>query len=63
MPFSDGFEKLPLPPVRRFKRARDRLDRDRLPADCRAPGEADKDAGDLLSMLLLAQDEDGEAGA
>ena len=58
-PFSEWFEKLPLPSVRRFERARDRLDQTiyRLIAERRASG---RDAGDLLSMLLLAQtEEDG----
>lgn len=57
MPFSDWIQKLPIPPVRRFEKARDRLDRIvyGLIAERRRSGE---DAGDLLSMLLLAQDED-----
>jgi len=57
MPFSEYFEKLPLPSVRRFEKARDRLDQTiyGLIRDRRKSGE---DAGDLLSMLLLAQDED-----
>jgi cytochrome P450 len=57
MPFSEWIEKLPLPSVRRFERARDRLDQTiyRMIAERRASGE---DKGDLLSMLLLAQDED-----
>lgn len=61
MPFSEILEKLPLPAVRRFKRARKRLDETiyRLIADRRASGS---DAGDLLSMLLLAQDEEGSGG-
>jgi len=56
MPFSNLLQKLPIPPVRRFERARDRLDRIvyGLIADRRKSG---KDAGDLLSMLLLAQDD------
>ena len=60
-PFSEWFEKLPLPSVRRFERARARLDRTiyGLIAERRASG---RDAGDLLSMLLLAQDEDGDGG-
>ena len=59
LPFSDWLQKLPLPPVLRFKRARDRLDRIvyGLIAERRASG---KDAGDLLSMLLLAQDEEND---
>jgi cytochrome P450 len=57
VPFSDWLQKLPLPTVRRFERARDSLDKIvyRLIAERRASG---RDAGDLLSMLLLAQDED-----
>lgn len=61
MPFSEILEKLPLPAVRRFKRARKRLDETiyRLIAEHRASG---RDTGDLLSMLLLAQDEEGSGG-
>jgi cytochrome P450 len=58
-PFSEWFEKLPLPSVRRFERARDRLDKTiyRIIGERRATG---RDEGDLLSMLLLAHtDEDG----
>ncbi len=61
MPFSEILEKLPLPAVRRFKRARKRLDETiyRLIAERRANP---RDTGDLLSMLLLAQDEEGSGG-
>jgi len=61
MPFSEWLEKLPLPAVRRFHRARKRLDQTiyRLIGERRASG---KDAGDLLSMLLLAQDDEGTSG-
>ncbi len=61
MPFSELLEKLPLPAVRRFKRARKRLDETiyRLIAERRASGI---DAGDLLSMLLLASDDEGSGG-
>ena len=61
MPFSELLEKLPLPAMRRFKRARKRLDETiyRMIAERRASG---RDAGDLLSMLLLAQDEEGSGG-
>jgi cytochrome P450 len=61
MPFSELLEKLPLPAVRRFKRARKRLDETiyRLIAEHRASGG---DSGDLLSMLLLARDEEGSGG-
>ena len=57
LPMADLLEKLPLPSVRRFARARARLDATiyRLIEQHRATGE---DRGDLLSMLLLAQDED-----
>jgi cytochrome P450 len=55
-PFSEWFEKLPLPSVRRFERARDRLDETiyRIIAQRRAHLT---DSGDLLSMLLMARDE------
>lgn len=61
MPFSEYLEKLPLPSIRRFEKARDRLDKTiyRLIAERRRTGE---DAGDLLSMLLLAQDEESRGG-
>jgi cytochrome P450 len=60
MPFSQWLEKLPLPSVRRFERARDRLDQTvyRLIAERRA---SRRDTGDLLSMLLLSQDEEGDS--
>jgi cytochrome P450 len=56
MPFSEWLEKLPLPSVRRFEKARDFLDKTiyGIIAERRATKE---DKGDLLSMLLLAQDE------
>jgi cytochrome P450 len=61
LPFSEYLEKLPLPMMRRFHAARARLDATiyRLIAEHRASGV---DKGDLLSMLLLAQDEEGEGG-
>ena len=57
MPFSEYIEKLPLPYARRFKKARARLDATiyGLIQERRKSGE---DTGDLLSMLLLAQEED-----
>ena len=61
LPFSEYLEKLPLPSVKRFERARDTLDQIiyRIIAEHRQnPG----DHGDLLSMLLMAQDEDGTGG-
>ncbi|MEO8096205.1 MAG: cytochrome P450 [Acidobacteriota bacterium] len=61
LPFSEYLEKLPLPSMLRFRTARKRLDETiyRLIAERRASGE---DKGDLLSMLLLAQDEDDAGG-
>jgi cytochrome P450 len=61
LPFSEVLEKLPLPYVRRFHAARARLDATiyRIIDERRATGE---DAGDLLSMLLLAQDTDADGG-
>ena len=57
LPFSEYMEKLPLPYVRRFEKARARLDATiyGLIRERRASG---KDTGDLLSMLLFAQDEE-----
>ncbi len=57
LPFADLLERLPIPSVRRFARARARLDATiyRLIKERRLSGE---DKGDLLSMLLLACDED-----
>jgi cytochrome P450 len=61
LPFSELLEKLPLPQRRRFERARARLDRIiyRIIEERRRGGE---DRGDLLSMLLLAVDEEGDRG-
>ncbi len=61
LPFAEVLERFPLPSVRRFHRARELLDATiyRLIAERRASGE---DKGDLLSMLLLARDEDGGGG-
>ena len=59
MPFSEYIEKLPLPSLRRFDKARARLDQTiyGLIQQRRRSGE---DAGDLLSMLLLAHDEEAD---
>lgn len=59
MPFFEFLQKLPLPQLRRFDNAREKLDRIiyRLIEDRRRSGI---DRGDLLSMLLLAQDEEGD---
>jgi len=61
-PFAELIEKLPLPQVRRYERMRARLDSTifRIINERRRSGE---DRGDLLSILLLAQDEeDGRGG-
>ena len=59
LPFSELLEKLPLPQNKRFQIAKDRLDATiyRMIDERRQTGE---DRGDLLSMLLLAQDEEGD---
>ena len=61
LPFSELLEKLPLPYIKRFEAARARLDETiyRIIDERRATGE---DKGDLLSMLLLAQDTEGDGG-
>ena len=57
LPFADTLERLPVPKLRRARLARARLDAIiyRMIADRRA---GSRDHGDLLSMLLAAQDED-----
>ncbi|MEO8334834.1 MAG: cytochrome P450 [bacterium] len=59
LPFGDFLLRLPLPAVRRFRRGRARMDSTiyRMIAERRASGE---DRGDLLSMLLLAHDSEGD---
>ena len=59
LPFSELLEKLPLPPRRRFERARARLDAViyRIIEEHRREG---RDRGDLLSTLLHAVDEEGD---
>jgi cytochrome P450 len=60
-PLTDILDKLPTPGNRRISRARQRLDETiyRIIEDRRDSGE---DRGDLLSMLLMAQDEEGSGG-
>jgi len=55
LPFSEYLEKLPIPPVLRMRKARQRLDKIiyRFIEERRRSGE---DRGDLLSMLLAAED-------
>ena len=62
LPFSEYLEKLPLPFVRRFERSRKVLDDIIYGMIHERRASADQDRGDLLSMLLLAQDEDGGGG-
>ncbi|HSS19861.1 MAG TPA: cytochrome P450 [Pyrinomonadaceae bacterium] len=61
IPFYDLLLKLPLPQLRRFDKARAKLDAIiyRLIEERRSSSE---DRGDLLSMLLLAQDVEGDGG-
>ncbi|HJQ36775.1 MAG TPA: cytochrome P450 [Thermoanaerobaculia bacterium] len=60
-PFSTYLRRLPVPSTLRFRKAIARLDRTiyGIIEERRASGE---DRGDLLSMLLLAQDEEGDGG-
>lgn len=59
LPFTELLEKFPFPAVRKFNAARDTLDRIiyRMIEERRKSGE---DRGDLLSMLLLATDTEGD---
>jgi cytochrome P450 len=59
LPFGEMLLRLPLPAVRRFRHGKDRLDATiyRMISERR---EAADDRGDLLSMLLLAQDTEGD---
>lgn len=62
LPYSELLEKLPLPQMRRFREARAQLDAlvYRIIEERR---QSNVDRGDLLSMLLLAQDEETNGGA
>lgn len=59
LPFVEILEKLPLPRVKAFNDARDLLDKTiyRIIAERRANKE---DVGDLLSMILISEDEEGD---
>jgi len=59
LPFGELLDRLPLPTTLRFRKARARLDATiyRLIHERRSSGA---DHGDLLSMLLLAQDTEGD---
>ncbi len=58
LPYAEKLEDLPLPHVRRFRRARARLDRI-IYRMINEHQERHEDQGDLLSMLLDVRDEDG----
>jgi cytochrome P450 len=61
LPFAGLLDRLPLPSTRRFQQARARLDVIiyRMIDEHRKSGA---DRGDLLSMLIMAQDEEGDSG-
>jgi cytochrome P450 len=56
-PFSELLEKLPLPPIKKLKHARQTLD-ELIYKIIETRRQSGEDAGDLLSMLLMAQDEE-----
>jgi cytochrome P450 len=56
-PFSELLEKLPLPPIKKLKHARRTLD-DLIYKIIDERRKSGEDAGDLLSTLLMAQDEE-----
>lgn len=62
LPFAEYFDRLPLPWNIRFEKAKATLDEIiyRVIAERRGSGE---DRGDLLSMLMMAQDAEGDGGA
>jgi cytochrome P450 len=62
LPFAEVLERLPIPQLQRARRARERLDRIiyGMIGQRRSEGPAIAERGDLLSMLLLAQDEEDE---
>ena len=61
LPFAEFLDRLPLPGNRRYRQARDVLDSIiyRIINERRRNGQ---DTGDLLSMLLTAQDDEGDGG-
>jgi Cytochrome P450 len=61
LPFSNLLQKLPLPSTRRFQKAKEKLDRT-IYGFIRERRLHGVDRGDLLSMLLLAVDEQGDGG-
>jgi len=61
LPFSEFIDRLPLPANRRFREARQRLDSIIYGIISKRRKDS-ADHGDLLSMLLTAQDEEGDGG-
>lgn len=59
LPFSEYIEKLPLPSVRKLNQSRDMLNRT-IYGFINERRKSGRDHGDLLSMLLMAQDEEGD---
>jgi cytochrome P450 len=59
LPFADAIERLPIPPLRRARAGRATLDRIVYGIIAERRRSA-TDRGDLLSMLLLAQDEEND---
>ncbi|MBV9468581.1 MAG: cytochrome P450 [Abitibacteriaceae bacterium] len=61
LPFAEYLVRLPLPMNRRFERAKQRVD-DTIYRIINEHRQQGVDQGDLVSMLLLAQDEEGSGG-
>ena len=61
LPFSEWLEKLPLPQSKRFNNARDTLN-SVIYKIINERRQSNEDSGDLLSMLLSAQDEETGSG-
>ena len=62
LPFAELLERLPVPTLRRGPDGARAARRDHLPHDSPSAARAAGDRGDLLSMLLLAQDEEDDGG-
>lgn len=63
LPFAQLLERLPLPSMRKFQQARERLDATiyRMIEERRRSGEGQlAERGDLLSLLIAARDEEGD---
>jgi cytochrome P450 len=59
LPFSQLLERLPIPAMKRFRQARERLD-ETIYRIIRERRESGEDRGDLLSMLIQARDTEGD---